>query len=98
MTKFIVCELYFRVTYPDRYMCYPGIESFVCLGSNLLDDDSEETWYFQPASDYGCHGSALEGKERPVVRVNESDFAEMLDVPALFCALEAASSRRFAGR
>lgn len=32
MHKFIPGEVYFRVTYPDRQMGCPVIESFVCIG------------------------------------------------------------------
>jgi hypothetical protein len=58
-------ELYFRVTYPDRRMWYPGIESFVFVGTNLLGEDMEDTWYFRPATDVHEGESDLLAGRRP---------------------------------
>jgi len=96
MNSFTLGEVYFQVTYPDPDFLYPGIESFVYLGKNLSDEDVEDTWYFQPAGDYGRYGSALDpgASEQPVVCVNQSDATEMLDLPRLVSALQAAMTRR----
>jgi hypothetical protein len=76
-------QLYFRVTYPDRAMLFPGIESFVCLGRDLLSGDRDGVWYFQPARDFALHGNAFDGDMRPVVRVSASEADDMLDVEQL---------------
>lgn len=96
MPSYSIGDVYFRVTYADRALKYPGVETFVYLGVNLSDEDTEDNWYFQPASDYAHYGSALaeNNSERPVVCVNKHDAADMLDTQGLVAAIEAASARR----
>lgn len=93
---FVVGEVYYRVTYPDREMRLPGIESFVCVGSELSDQHSGDTWYFQPASDFGRFGSALAPgmRGRPVICVSHECLAEMLDIDRLLDELRGAARRR----
>jgi hypothetical protein len=92
--KFVVGELYFRVTYADREQRYPSIEVFVFLGTNASDEDREETWYFQPSSDFGRRGSALSGdtKDRPVICVSIDSLAEMLSLTGLVETIRRAQS------
>lgn len=89
-------EIYYRITYPDRSRCYPGIESFVFIGKNLSDEDKEETWYFQPSRSFEKSGSVLESNQgdRAVACVTEKDKNSMLSLIELMAELEAASNRR----
>jgi len=95
MKTFEEATVYFRVTYPDAGMHFPGIESFVYIGKNLSDEDREDTWYFQPARDFSKKGSALTEKEkdRPVTCVTREGVDEMLSIAELTVALEGAASR-----
>src|SRR5579883_143316 len=96
MKIFDLDQIYFRVTFPDPEGLYPGIESFVYIGCNLSDEDSEDTWYFQPARDHALHGSAIaEGAEiSPVVCIPKSELCEMMDVEELATKLRGINARR----
>lgn len=89
-------EIYFFVTYPGKSMFYPLIESYVYLGTNYSDEDIEDTWYFQPAEDFACFGSALEGKERPVSCAKREQLSEFQSIRQLVRTLEKASVDRMA--
>ena len=91
-------EVYFYVTYPDVKMCYPLIETYVYLGMNFSDEDLEDTWYFQWASDFSEHGSALEGIERPVFCAKKNELPEFQNAKQLASTLELAAARRVANR
>ena len=93
---FIVGEVYFRVTYPGASLQYPMIESFVFVGKNLSDSDTEDTWYFQFADSFAKHGSILKGTggDRRVSCLTASELGCMLDDERLLQALSAARSRR----
>ncbi len=93
-----VGEVYFRVTYPDAQMLYPTIETFVYLGMNFSDEDLEDTWYFQWASDFSEHGSALEGTERPVSCAEKDELHEFQNAEQLASTMELATARRVANR
>ena len=95
--RFTIGEVYFHITYSGRGMRYPLIESLVYLGKNLSDKDIDNTWYFQPSSDYGRHGSALDHDatlERPVYSFSEREIADILDIANLASELERAAVRR----
>jgi hypothetical protein len=91
---FAIGEVYYRLTFPDKKMQYPIIESLVYLGKNLSDEDTTDTWYFQPASDFGRHGSALEGEGRPVICVGHLELGDVLDSELLRLAIAEATARR----
>lgn len=91
-------EVYFFVTYPDVKMCFPLIESYVYLGMNFSDEDLEDTWYFQSASDFSKHGSALEGVESPVSCVKKNELHEFQNADQLASTIELAAARRVANR
>jgi hypothetical protein len=88
--------VYFRLTYPDREMRYPQVESFVFVGKNLSDEDSEDTWYFQFSSDYARNGSTRKGaaERQRVTLATIRDLGDMLSLEDLVRELEAASMRR----
>ena len=87
-------EVYFFVTYPDIRMYYPLIESYVFLGMNFSEEDKEDTWYFQWASDFSQHGSALEGIERPVFEAKKEQLDEFQNPAQLMATIEMAAARR----
>ena len=95
---FAAGEIYFFVTYPDVKMCFPLIESYVYLGMNLSDEDHEDTWYFQWASDFSKYGSALEGTERPVFCAKKDELNEFQNAKQLASTMELAAARRATNR
>jgi len=96
--SFIVGQVYFEVKYPDEALKYPLIESFVFIGKNVLDEDTDETqvWYFQPAKSFAKQGSVLETRkgDRQVAGLKKHELAEMFDEERLFQKLKAARERR----
>lgn len=92
-------EVYYRLTFPDAGLFYPQMETFVFVGKNLSDEDTEDTWYFQFADDYAKFGSILKSNngDRKVCLVTHRDLADMLDLTALIKELEMAVTRRRAG-
>ena len=97
--QFTIGEVYFRITYPGPSLNYPQIESFVFVGKNLSDEDTEDTWYFQFADSYAKSGSisAGPGGDRRVVCANKTELPEMFNEEQLFEKLKAARRRRFKG-
>jgi hypothetical protein len=97
--QYIAGEVYFRITYPGPSLNYPLIESFVFVGKNLSDEDTEDTWYFQFADSYAKSGSILEGSggDRRVVCLSESELGEMFNEDQLLEKLRAAQRRRSKG-
>ena len=95
-TEYREGEVYFRLTFPDIRLFYPQVETFVYVGKNLSDEDTEDTWYFQFADSYAKFGSILKSKDgdRKVCLVTHRDLADMLDLSALIKELEMASTRR----
>lgn len=91
-------EVYYRLTFPDRGLLYPKVETFVFIGKNLSDEDTDDAWYFQFADGYAKFGSVLEGDsgDRRVSVVTDRDLPDMLDLAALTRALENAAKRRHA--
>jgi hypothetical protein len=96
---FVAGEVYFRVKYAEPMRRYPLIESFVFVGKNLSDDDSENTWYFQFADCFAKIGSILKGSggDRRVCCLAASDLEDMFDSECLAVELEAAAHRRQTG-
>jgi hypothetical protein len=78
-------EMYYRLVYPGVGLLYPLVQSFIYVGKNLSDEDTEDTWYFQYAEGYAKYGSILESKggDRAVCMVTESDIGDMLDLEGL---------------
>jgi hypothetical protein len=89
-------DLYFRLTFSDPEMRYPQIETFVFVGKNLSDEDTEDTWYFQFSSDYAANGSVRRGapEGQRVSLATARDLDDMLDLDGLVQELEAAGGRR----
>jgi hypothetical protein len=93
---YIAGEVYFRITYPGPSLNYPLIESFVFVGKNLSDEDTEDIWYFQFADFYAKFGSILANPEgdRRVACVTQNELQEMFDEQQLLEKLRAARQRR----
>lgn len=89
-------DLYFRLTFSDPRMCYPAVETFVFVGKNLSDEDTEDTWYFQFSADYAANGSIRKGAPagQRVTLATQRDLNDMLDLDGLVQELEAAAVRR----
>jgi hypothetical protein len=96
LDPFLVGDVYFRVTYPDPALKFPRIESFVFVGKNLSDEDTEETWYFQFADSFAKDGSILEtaGRARRVSSLTQDELGDMLDDERLLKELGAARRRQ----
>lgn len=88
-------ELHFRVTYPDANQRFPGIETLVYVGKNLSDEDLEDAWYFQPASNYVRHGQAGTSNtgDQVAIIAHGHDVHEMLSAEELFEEIRAALKR-----
>jgi hypothetical protein len=84
------------VTYPEPALKFPRIESFVFVGKNLSEEDTEDTWYFQFADSFANDGSILTnaGGDRRVSCLTEGDLPDMLDDQRLLKELSAARTRR----
>jgi hypothetical protein len=95
---FTVGEVYFRVKYAEPARKYPLVESFVFVGKNLSDQDTEDTWYFQFADSFAKYGSILQGPggDRRVSCLIRSELEDMLDDKQLLQELSAAANRRSA--
>lgn len=95
-TEYREGEVYYRLTFPDPGLLYPQMETFVFVGKNLSDEDTEDTWYFQFADSYAKDGSILEsdGGDRKVCLATRRDLEDMLDLSGLIKELEAAAKRR----
>lgn len=88
-------EVYFRVTYPDRNMHYPQIESFVFVGKNMSDDDKEDTWYFQFLESYArAQTRKLKANERLFMLATKEKLPGVLDNDQLYAELKEVASRR----
>jgi hypothetical protein len=89
-------DVYFRLTFSDPEMRYPQVESFVFVGKNLSDEDTEDTWYFQFSSDYAANGAIGRGapEGQRVTLATARDVGDMLDLGGLVQELEAAGVRR----
>jgi hypothetical protein len=89
-------KIYFRLTFSDAGLIFPKIETFVFVGKNLSDEDTEDTWYFQFADSYSRFGSVRTSAagDRKVCRLLIHDLSEMLDLPNLMKELESAERRR----
>ena len=95
-TEYREGEVYYRLTFPDAGLLYPQVETFVFVGKNLSDEDTEDTWYFQFADSYAKSGSILKSKDgdRRVCLATRRDLPDMLDLVGLIKELEAAAARR----
>jgi hypothetical protein len=94
--QFTVGDMYFRVKYGEPERRYPLIDSFVYVGKNLSEEDTEDCWYFQFADSYAKHGSVLESKKgnRRVVCLNQAELHEMFNEDVLLNTLREARQRR----
>ena len=94
--KFIKGEVYYRMTFPDKDLLYPIIESFVFIGINLSEEDIEDSWYFQFAHGYGKYGSVIDTNlgDRKVLVLKEEQLEDMLNTESLVIALQSAKWRR----
>jgi hypothetical protein len=97
-TEYREGEVYYRLTFPDAGLFYPQVETFVFVGKNLSDEDTEDTWYFQFADSYAKSGSILKNKggDRKVCLATRRDLVDMLDLAGLIKELEMAATRRHA--
>jgi hypothetical protein len=96
MQKYLENEYYFRITYHDVNMVYPNVEVFLFVGTNLSDDDTEETAYFQ-FIDSCAEASALARKaEKAVPRmrlITAENANEMIGLSDLVEKLNGARDR-----
>jgi len=94
--RFAAGEVYFRVKYAEAGHRYPLIESFVFVGKNLSDDDSEDTWYFQFVDCFSRFGLIVEGCEADwrVCCLAANQLEDMFDPGHLAAELALAAHRR----
>jgi hypothetical protein len=89
-------EVYYQLTYPGVGLLYPKIDTFVFVGKNIAEEDTEDTWYFQFVESYARYGSVLDtGKgDRKVMGLTKAELAEIFDIKTLASKLEEAAARR----
>ena len=95
-TEFLEGEVYYRLTFPDTNLLYPQVQSFVFVGKNLSDDDTENSWYFQFVDSYAKCGSILKtkGGDRKISIVTRDDLSDMLNLTQLTRELKVTETRR----
>ena len=95
-TEYREGEVYYRLTFPDAGLLYPQVETFVLVGKNLSDQDTEDTWYFQFVDSYAKDGPILKskGSDRKVCLATRRDLSDMLNLAGLIKELEGAAKRR----
>jgi hypothetical protein len=99
-SEFVIGEVYFAVKYPDVQGCYPGIDSYVYLGMNFSYQDKEDTWYFQPSSEFARLGSAIDqayrtkGKRPHVFCATKEMLSDFNDLDGLILELRKAAKIR----
>jgi hypothetical protein len=91
-TSLVIGNCYFLVSYFDQGMRFPDIETYVFVGSNLLEGDAGDVsyWYFQDAESYAEQGifTQIEDKaSREVMRADEEALEMFFDYDGLFDVL-----------
>jgi hypothetical protein len=94
--RFAKGQVYFVVKFFDGVRSYPQIDSFVYLGKNLSDDDTEDTWYFQFAESVATQGlvGTAGGGDREIQCATSRDVHVFVDIAGLVEQLSAAAARR----
>jgi hypothetical protein len=94
--RFAIGEVYYCIKYAEAGRKYPLIDSFVYVGKNLSEEDTEGTWYFQFADSYVKDGSILTdgSRNRRVSCLAARELSDMLDERQLVEHLAAARQRR----
>jgi hypothetical protein len=96
MQKYLENEYYFRITYHDVNMVYPNVEVFLYVGTNLADDDVEETAYFQFIDSCAEASASVKKDEKVIPRmrlVTAENASEMVRLSELVGKLNAARDR-----
>ncbi|WP_428243061.1 hypothetical protein [Gynuella sp.] len=96
MKEYIKHDVYFMVTYPDKNLAYPVIESYVFIGRNIFGDEIGNTWYFQYSTSFGRYGSILdtEDGDRRIEEVKEEELISFLTREELEQELQQSEKRR----
>jgi hypothetical protein len=95
MRKFELHRHYFRVTYHDSDRAMPEIEVFAYIGTNLSDEDSEDTAYFQfvdSIAEQAALGKSAQVPRR-VTEVTEQIEGDMLTLDELVLRLRKSQER-----
>lgn len=97
-TTLITGNCYFMVSYFDQEMRFPDIESYIYVGTNLLESDEADNpyWYFQDAESYVEQGvfTQIEDKtSRKLVRADEDALEMFFDYDGLLCVLREGKER-----
>jgi len=90
--RLLVGATYFLLGYYDFELKYPFIESFVYLGQNLFEDDSNAqsvSYYFQDARSYSEHGADVRASSADVriLRQEQFDLEGVLSMSQLISEL-----------
>ena len=89
----------YRVSYCDRDLLHPVVETLVYVGKNLSDSDTEESWYFQDPPSYAKGGSFLESEsaEHQIFCFKATELSSMHDLDGLLGELAAVRARQRGG-
>jgi hypothetical protein len=90
---------YYRVSYLDRGLVRPVVDTLVYVGKNLSDSDVEDTWYFQDPHSYAKGGSFLEGEsaEQRIFGLKADEVRGTHDLAGLLVELSDTKARQQGG-
>jgi hypothetical protein len=96
MESYRVGECYYRLQYREGALMWPVVDTFVCIGRNLSDDE-EDTWYFQDPISYDRSGPVTEsGDEHATVfSFKEHELSNILSLHSLTEELVVALKRQY---
>jgi hypothetical protein len=92
MAQFEMGRCYFMLSFFDNEGRMPLVETYVFIGTNLMDQDrksSGTTWYFKKPDSYIHSGARLEEADlESCIRVGEDTIELMLDMSQLLQQLQ----------
>ena len=82
MSKYVIGNTYFKISYFDESDQYPNIISMVFIGKNLdkLDHSNEDVWFFQDTSSYLDQGPYPYTGEEPKFKEMPENIESSSDI------------------
>jgi hypothetical protein len=96
MKELVIGGVYFTVSFAEPNLVYPIVDAYVYLGVNLLNDEAEDTWYFQDTGSYAEHGDFTNNRSTnaQIITFTASRLDDVLDLAQLSEVLTAAAEGR----
>jgi hypothetical protein len=95
--EYKIGNLYFMVSYEDKELLYPTIDSVIYVGKNLAQNCGEDDcWYFQDTSSYALCGAFPndEEGEGEIYALPKDGLYRILDLDGMTEELQICISRR----